>query len=300
MNIKKEDKEKLIQNIKVDLDLKEHFEHFPETKTSWYIERFLKSRDYNYEKSKLKLKNCLIWRKKKNLDRIFKINFEETQMKEILGRGKYNTDKEGRPIVINRIADFQVEKFLKNFKYEELEDYHLKKYEQLLYILFPICSKIKKKKIDKVLVIMDLKGVNLKKIFNSQLRKTLKKISKTVSDNCPEILGKCYILNAPFYFRFIWKVVKFWVDKKTRNNFVIFSNNGEKELKKIIDEDNLPVFLGGNCDKKIYEEPGPWKEFVKKADMKKERFLEELRHIEYEFFYTEQEKMEIFKIKEKK
>ena len=256
------------------------------------------SRNYNYEKTKIKLEKFLKWRKKKNLNRIFETDFKE--LLKILNRGKYNIDKKGRPIIINQLGNFKPELFLEKFKFEDLEDFLIKMYEQLFYIVFPICSKIANKKIDKVFVIMDLKGVQLKKIFNSDFRGVLKKLTKATSAYFPETLGKVFILNAPFYFRFIWKIVQYWIDEKTRTRFEIFSGNGEKALKEMIDERDLPVFLGGKCEEKLQDEPGPWNDYIIEAEKNKSMFIEDLKKYELKYFYTKQERNEYKKMNENK
>lgn len=286
MEIKKEKKIELIKKLRNDL--KYLLDSSPEVNTVWYMEKFLISRDYDYEKTKIKFENFLKWRKKKNLERILDKDFKP--LLEILNRGMYNMDKEGRPVIINRVGKFNPEKFLSEFKFEDLEDFLIKKYEQLFFIIFPICSKIMNKKIDKVIIIMDLEGIQLKKVFNSDFRGVLKKITKATSAYFPETLGKIYILNAPFYFRFIWKVIQYWIDEKTRERFEIFSDGAEETLKEIIDERDLPDFFGGKSKIKLSDQPGPWKEYILESEKKKCIFLDDLKKCEMKYFYTKEER----------
>ena len=46
------------------------------------------------------MKDYFKWRQEKNFDRIMKIDFKQTGLLNVMKRGKYYCDKEGRPIVI--------------------------------------------------------------------------------------------------------------------------------------------------------------------------------------------------------
>ena len=50
-------------------------------------------------------------------------------------------------------------------------------------------------------------------------------------------MGKFYILNAGYFFKGIWSIVKIWIDPVTRKKINIISGSGKKELLKDIDED---------------------------------------------------------------
>lgn len=91
----------------------------------------------------------------------------------------------------------------------------------------------------------------------------VKKLMSIGQDNYPEILGKMFIINAPWAFHALWTVFKHFVDEKTRNKINILGSSYKKELLECIDEENLPDFLGGKATVKDYGEnftnnQGPW------------------------------------------
>ena len=56
-----------------------------------------------------------------------------------------------------------------------------------------------------------------------------------------------FIVNAPFLFSGVWAIIKPWLDKKTRDKISIHGSGFQKELLQLVDKENLPEFLGGEC-----------------------------------------------------
>jgi len=48
-------------------------------------------------------------------------------------------------------------------------------------------------------------------------------------------------------FTGVWAVAKNFVDEKTRKKINIVGSGYKKVLREVIDEENLPDFLGGTC-----------------------------------------------------
>jgi len=49
-----------------------------------------------------------------------------------------------------------------------------------------------------------------------------------------------FIINAPYFFSAVWKIIKPWLDEKTTSKIYIFSKNYEEELRKLVDDENIP------------------------------------------------------------
>jgi hypothetical protein len=71
------------------------------------------------------------------------------------------------------------------------------------------------------------------------------------------MLGKMFIINAPMLFTTVWTVVKRMLDEVTVKKIQILGSNYKSALLEVIDADNLPEFLGGNC-KIPLGDVGPW------------------------------------------
>lgn len=77
----------------------------------------------------------------------------------------------------------------------------------------------------------------------------------------PEVMGKFYIINAPYLFSTVWSFVKPWLDEVTVSKISILGKGFKSELTKQIPEQNLPAELGGSCKCPggcSLSDAGPW------------------------------------------
>ena len=65
----------------------------------------------------------------------------------------------------------------------------------------------KEGKIVKGFVFLDLKGIGMKQL-GKETMKAIKKLLANDSDNYPDSLRKLFILNAPGFFSFVWRVIR--------------------------------------------------------------------------------------------
>ena len=83
------------------------------------------------------------------------------------------------------------------------------------------------------------------KILSKKVYALIQLASKVGSDYYPEIMGQLFIVNAPMLFTGVWAVVKGFIDEKTRKKITILGGKFQKDLLELVDENNLPDFLGG-------------------------------------------------------
>mmetsp|Transcript_12725 Transcript_12725/g.16724 ORF Transcript_12725/g.16724 Transcript_12725/m.16724 type:complete len:401 (+) Transcript_12725:139-1341(+) len=99
-------------------------------------------------------------------------------------------------------------------------------------------------------IITDLQGMTTstmtKKVYHF-----INVISKLGSDCYPELMGKTYIVNAPFFFVGVWRIIRSWIDQRTASKIEISSGCDSEKLLEVIDPDVLPVEYGGNAVGKI-------------------------------------------------
>lgn len=79
-------------------------EKYPETNSYWYLLRFLKARNFNYEKAKLMLSNFYEFRDTLNFKIIKEQKLPSNFLTDIYIRGYYNTTDEGYPLSIERVG----------------------------------------------------------------------------------------------------------------------------------------------------------------------------------------------------
>lgn len=228
-----------------------------------YLLRFLRARKFDQEKTLQMWQNYINWRKEKNVDSLINAKFPEIyQAKQFYPHGWFRTDKLGRPIYIERVGKLSLDKLQKVITFERLQEHFVYDYEKLLNKVFPACSKAKGEVVCNTCYIIDLKGAAAN-MMSSKVWDFLKMTTKIGQDYYPEILGTMFIINAPMFFYGVWNIVKHFVDEKTRNKIQIFGSGYKKELLKVIDEENLPDFLGGKATEQDYganltNEQGPW------------------------------------------
>ena len=174
----------------------------------------------------------------------------------------HKTDKKGRPIYIERLGQLKIDEVFKITTEERLIKHYIQSYEILMRLRFPACSAIAGQRIEQGLNILDLTGGSMK-ILSKKVYALIQLASKVGSDYYPEIMGATFIVNAPMLFSGVWAVVKGFLDEKTRKKITIKGSSYHKDLLEIVDENNLPEFLGGKCT--LFglhrDGVGPWNEY---------------------------------------
>lgn len=276
---------------KLQTELAPHLARYPEINTKWSLLRFCRARNFDFKKTEAMLLKFIKWRDDKKMDRISSRDFSE--YKNIFSHhktGRYGVDNEGRPFIIERAGISDSKAIMIGNDEQTIEDYFISMYERSIYIEFPICSANAGKRIDENFLILDLEKVNLSKVFDSKFKEFLKFITVISQDYYPEILGKMFIVNAPFLFKGIWAIIKVWLDQKTKSKIDMYSDVPLKKIQKYVEIDRLPDFLGGKCKIPLSDNHGPWKEAIENSKDQRSFFLKD-RTPEYEYFYDEEERL---------
>jgi len=230
--------------------------------------RFLRARKFDLEASKTMLVNAEQWRKDFGVDEIVQ-NFdfkEKAEMDKYYPQYYHKTDKEGRPIYIERLGKVNVTEMNKFTSFQRILQHLVLEYERFERERLPACSQAIGHPVETSCTIMDLGGVGIKQFWD--VRGYVSDASKVGQDRYPERMGKFYLINAPWGFSTIWSVIKGWLDPVTQEKIKIIGSGYQGDLLANIDAENLPVDLGGQCRCQggcSMSDAGPWNQ-PKKSD----------------------------------
>ncbi|TVU35405.1 hypothetical protein EJB05_17292 [Eragrostis curvula] len=227
--------------------------------------RFLKARKFNIEKAKHMWSEMLRWRKEFGADNIEE--FDYTELNEVLKyypQFYHGVDKEGRPVYVELLGKVDAHKLVQITTIDRYVKYHVKEFERCLQMRFPACSIAAKRHIDSCTTILDVQGVGLKN-FSKDARELIMRLQKVNNDNYPETLYQLYIINAGQGFKMLWGTIKSFLDPETASKIHVLGNKYQNKLLEVIEDSELPDFLGGKCRCEEYggclkSDKGPWKD----------------------------------------
>jgi len=75
-----------------------------------------------------------------------------------------------------------------------------------------------------------------------------KAVAKIDQDNFPEHLARLYLINASTMFSALWRIIRVFVDDRTKDKIRVLKGDFAEEVEKQIDKQYWPKFLGGEND----------------------------------------------------
>lgn len=243
--------------------------------------RFLRAREYEVDKALSMFLDHIQWRQENRVDHILdEFDFKEREeFLSIYPQGYHKTDKAGHPVYIQHLGRVDMTKIREITTEERMMKYHIQEYERCLDQIFPICSKLVGRQIDKSFAIMDVKGVGFYHLTR-EVRQMLANVTKVDQDNYPETLYHTCIINAPAAFRAIWAVVKPMLNARTQAKVEVCPRNYLPSLTEWIDLENIPEYLGGASKGTLVDDLGPWKnpELLRQLSLDRSRSLGKVIH----------------------
>ncbi|KAL6781574.1 SEC14 [Auxenochlorella protothecoides x Auxenochlorella symbiontica] len=227
----------------------------------FYLRRFLRARGHDLSKAKAMFLAHLKFRKDYGVDTVLEdFDFQERDaVLSIYPQGYHKTDKEGRPVYIQHLGQVNLKTLTDITTEERMLKYHVQEYERCLKYIFPACSKVAGHQVNTTFAILDVKGVGLKHL-TGETRRILSEIVEIDSNNYPETLGKTLIINAPSMFAVLFKAVKPMLDARTQAKIKVCSSSYLSELRKYVDDENIPSYLGGKSKGSLVDDVGPWQQ----------------------------------------
>jgi len=218
----------------------------------FFFTRWLIARSWNVDQADEMLKASMKWRADEGIDTLVEeYGKEGNELREMLERycpmGMHGVDKRGCPIYIERVGSFDIQGLLASASMEQLKRHHVFQIERA-EVMKTKASNDAGKQFRKHYVIEDLSNLGWEHVSQNTLDLT-KELLRLDESHFPESIIKLYIINAPWAFNAVWKIIKPVLSERTVNKIEILGTDFLPTLLEVVDKNELPVQLGGSCDK---------------------------------------------------
>ncbi|XP_044534196.1 SEC14-like protein 5 [Gracilinanus agilis] len=213
-----------------------------------HILRFLRARDFHFDKAREMLCQSLSWRKQHQVDYILQTWRPPPLLEEFYAGGWHYQDRDGRPLYILRLGQMDTKGLMKAVGEEALLRHILSVNEEGQKRCEENTNQLGRP-ISSWTCLVDLEGLNMRHLWRPGVKALLRMI-EVVEDNYPETLGRLLIVRAPRVFPVLWTLVSPFINENTRQKFLIYSGSnyqGSGGLVDYLNKDVIPDFLGGEC-----------------------------------------------------
>ena len=179
--------------------------------------------------------------------------------------------QDGRPIYIERLGKLDFKALYAVTTQERLLDRLISEYERSLATRMPASSRAVGHPVETFCTIMDLQNVSLSHFY--RVKDYVMAAAAVGQDRYPEIMGKFYIINAPWAFTAVWSMIKGWLDEVTVGKIDILNTAYRDKLLAQIPAENLPKEFGGLCECEggcSLSDAGPWNDCREEEQTEKE------------------------------
>lgn len=211
-------------------------------------ERFLYARGHNLKKAEKMLRDTLRFRQKYRLDEVRsdeEIKSREelfTQIKPFWTLTQWGFTKDHQLVIYGALKNIKPGEFLRTFTEEQVTEFYLNFMEQVLqYQNYANSSPRREETDDKWrgnVEIYDFKGVNRHQLAMHGLL-VLKRVLALGQGNYPENLDRTFLINVPWYFSAVWKVISIVLNKRTLEKVVISSGDSRKKITEMMGSEDV-------------------------------------------------------------
>ncbi|KAI0269387.1 CRAL-TRIO domain-containing protein [Gloeopeniophorella convolvens] len=225
--------------------------------------RFLRARKFDVPKAKAMVLAAEQWRKDEKVDELVQtFDFKEKEeVNKYYPQYYHKIDKEGRPVYIERVGKLDIKALYAITTQERQLQRLVFEYERSLTSRLPASARAVGHPVETFCTILDLGGVSLANFY--RVKDYVMAAASIGQDRYPEIMGRFYIVNAPWAFSAVWAVVRPWLDEVTVSKIDILGGTYKDKLLAQIPAENLPKEFGGACECPggcSLSDAGPWKD----------------------------------------
>lgn len=213
----------------------------------WVVVKYLRLAHHKPKNVATLFHATLKWRQEADIDGSQHKRYPKyKEMKKYFPFGWHGTTKYGHPIHYDCPGYLQVEPLMKIVTLDELVDYHVAVQEYMANDLMQSQTEKTGRRIHQIFVIIDCQNAGRAQMTNV-VRNYLQRTSILDQQHYPDAMVRMFIINAPWIFSAFWKLLKVFLNERTRNKTHIYGSDYMKHLSEFIDEDQLPTFAGGKC-----------------------------------------------------
>ncbi|KAH9065111.1 CRAL-TRIO domain-containing protein [Lactarius deliciosus] len=199
------------------------------------------------------------WRKDDKIDELVQ-TFEFKEREEV---NKYYPQyyHKNDKVYIEQLGKLDIKALYAITSQERLRNRLICEYERSTRERMPASARVVGHPVETFCTILDLQGASLTNFY--RVKDYVLEASKIGQDRYPEIMGKFYIINAPWAFSAVWSVIKPWLDEVTVSKIEIVGSGYKEKLLAQIPAENLPKDFGGTCECPggcSLSDAGPWKD----------------------------------------
>ncbi|KJE89190.1 hypothetical protein CAOG_00710 [Capsaspora owczarzaki ATCC 30864] len=159
--------------------------------------------------------------------------------------GLHFHDREGSIVYVDRIGQTDPRGLLRAARKADIVQFRIFNMERTLQVCAEQSAKIGRK-VQELTIIMDLTGLNRKHLWGPGLD-LFRAVAKIYEANYPEVVKRCFIINAPMIFPVMFNLIKPLLHEATRQKIRVLGSDYVSVLSEYIDPAVLPRFLGGTC-----------------------------------------------------
>lgn len=248
---------------------------YPEVIGDRKLIRFLRGHDHNLNKACSMMSKFLLWRKEVSADKIRESITLDKNHPEKFPLGKkilslipqiilaYNSlDSFGSPLCVEQFS-FSPAQVLSEISIEEYLEFIIYSLEYKSMIIEQLSEAKEREYLQEfngqppddanygvllnLCVIRDLKGIGWEHIGTKGLE-IIKTIMHVATDNYPEMMRKCFMVNTPWLFHTVWFVISALLPPRTLAKVNVMGTDALQTLQLEIPSASLPTFLGGTFD----------------------------------------------------
>lgn len=212
-----------------------------------FIFKFLVDANWKVKRAVRNFVAMMEWRESVSADEAFSWRFDVDSIRRHYTQCFLGFDKFGAPVYMERIGGLDVKGVLGVVNSEEFLRYHILHWEFIHRVLFPIASARAGRKITQVISIVDVSGLG-RSHLQAAVFDILKNLAKVDQEMFPESGAKLYVVNVPWIFKAVWKLIRPLLSAKGKRAIEVVRGDCKKVLlEKVFDLESLPEVLGGSA-----------------------------------------------------